>query len=68
MLGPVRRWALRELKVHPGRVVVAAGCPARWSIEVLRDLVGDAGAVVVLEGDPRGVRRVEAVVETRGWS
>jgi hypothetical protein len=67
MLAPVRRWALRELKVHPGQVVVAAGYPVPWTIAVLRDLVGDEGAVVVLEGERRS-REVEAFVGARGWS
>lgn len=70
MLTPVRRWALRELKVRPGHVVVVVGCRAPWMLPVLRDLVTDAGAVLVVEADlamelPRSADRV---LVDNGWS
>ena len=63
MLAPVRRWALRELKVRPGQVVVVVGCRAPWMLAVLWTLVTDAGAVLVFEADlgmelPRSADRV----------
>lgn len=48
MLNPARRWALRELKVHPGQTVIVAGCPTAWTVDVLRELVTDTGAMIVV--------------------
>jgi precorrin-6B methylase 2 len=68
MLEPVRRWALRELKVHPRQVVVVVGCRAPWVLSVLRGLVQDTGAVLVFETDAERRRRAEAEVHAQGWS
>ncbi|MDX6689527.1 MAG: hypothetical protein QOG15_984 [Solirubrobacteraceae bacterium] len=68
MLEPVRRWALRELKVHPRQVVVVVGCRSPWILPVLRDLVAEGGAVLVFEPDPERRRRAEAEIDSHGWS
>ncbi|UTI63976.1 hypothetical protein NBH00_21870 [Paraconexibacter antarcticus] len=68
MLAPARRWALRELKAHPGQAVLAGGCPAPWTLRVLRDLVGDSGSVLTVEGNPTRARHAKALIASEGWS
>ncbi|MEA2299331.1 MAG: hypothetical protein QOF77_2267 [Solirubrobacteraceae bacterium] len=68
MLGPVRRWALRELKVHPGQVVVVVGCPVAWTLPVLRELVCAAGALLVFEDGARRAREASERIAAGGWS
>ena len=68
LLGPPRRWALRELKVHPGQVVVAVGYRAPWTLPVLRDLVGDVGAVYLLDNEQERASKASASIDAEGWS
>lgn len=63
LLNPARRWALRELKLRPGHAVLLAGAPVMWTVDLVREHVGDAGMLTVVEGDPA---RAAAVVR-RGW-
>jgi tRNA A58 N-methylase Trm61 len=68
MLNAPRRWALRELKVHPGQTVVVAGCPPSWTLSVLRKLVTDTGAVLVVEADAERAASAVALIDAEQWS
>lgn len=68
MLAPARRFAVRALKVHPGQVAVLAGCRAAWALDVVHDLVAEAGTVVVIEADPGRAVWAGARVNVAGWS
>lgn len=67
LLNPARRWALRELKIHPGHTVIVVGAPVTWTVTLVRQLVTDTGTVVIVDGDPRRADRAAAQTAERGW-
>jgi len=67
VLNPARRWALRELKIHPGQTVLVAGAPVTWTVELARELVTHTGTVILVERDPRLADHVTGRATQRGW-
>ncbi|MGI8800675.1 MAG: hypothetical protein ACR2KV_00650 [Solirubrobacteraceae bacterium] len=68
MLNPARRWALRELKIHPGHTVVVAGAQAVWTVELVRELVTNTGSVIVIEDNAQLAAEIARRTARRGWT
>lgn len=64
---PLRRRAIALLQLHPGQAVLDVGAGTGLSYELLRQGVGDEGAVMAFEQSPEMFEQARSRVVREGW-